>query len=244
MSAYNTLLGVLTPALVMVIGWTLYIYTTYGVFSLTTMSGYHLMQHTGNFFEYVPDQYAALRDTYIKYRDARVAEFGTQGNTIWEAIPEMERVSGLNFFQLSRTLERLSIQLIREHPDLYLRNVASGWWLFWRAPVYWAPQTIAPPLRGILEALVLVERGGLFLANLVFLVTSLLVLFWKKARRSLRVTSLMGLTACLVWAASILQTLLDHGDNPRFLVPLQSWVVLWVLWLAYVWVKNRNTQHG
>jgi len=33
--------------------------------------------------------------------------------------------------------------------------------------------------------------------------------------------------------ASILQTLLDHGDNPRFLVPLQSLVVLWVLWFGW-----------
>ncbi len=31
-----------------------------------------------------------------------------------------------------------------------------------------------------------------------------------------------------IWITSILQTLLDHGDNPRFLVPLQSLVVLWV----------------
>jgi len=42
------------------------------------MTGYHMVQHTGSYFEYVPDQYAALRDTYIKYRDAQVALHGTR----------------------------------------------------------------------------------------------------------------------------------------------------------------------
>jgi hypothetical protein len=36
-----------------------------------------------------------------------------------------------------------------------------------------------------------------------------------------------------IWIASILQTLIDHGDNPRFLVPLQSLVVLWVALIIY-----------
>jgi hypothetical protein len=42
-----------------------------------------------------------------------------------------------------------------------------------------------------------------------------------------------------VWIASILQTLLDHGDNPRFLVPLQSLVVIWVA-LFILQLANRK----
>jgi hypothetical protein len=34
------------------------------------------------------------------------------------------------------------------------------------------------------------------------------------------------------------QTLLDHGDNPRFLVPLQTWVLLWVMLLGYNLIKT------
>jgi len=33
-----------------------------------------------------------------------------------------------------------------------------------------------------------------------------------------------------IWLTSILQTLPDHGDNPRFSVPIQSMVVFIVLW--------------
>jgi hypothetical protein len=40
--------------------------------------------------------------------------------------------------------------------------------------------------------------------------------------------------ASTIWITSIVQSLLDHGDNPRFLLPLQSFVVLWVAWF---WLK-------
>ena len=110
--------------------------------SLTTMTGYHLVQHTGSFFEYVPDEYASLRDTYIKYRDTHIAEFGTQTNAIWDAIPEMSQVSGYSFYALSRVLTRISIQLILKHPLLYIKNALSGWWMFWRVPFYWSADAL------------------------------------------------------------------------------------------------------
>jgi hypothetical protein len=40
-----------------------------------------------------------------------------------------------------------------------------------------------------------------------------------------------------VWVASLLQTLLDHGDNPRFSVPIQTLVVFVVLY----WLVNFST---
>jgi hypothetical protein len=36
--------------------------------------------------------------------------------------------------------------------------------------------------------------------------------------------------AALVMISSIVQTLVDHGDNPRFLVPLQMVVFVIVFW--------------
>jgi hypothetical protein len=43
-----------------------------------------------------------------------------------------------------------------------------------------------------------------------------------------------------IWIASILQTLVDHGDNVRFLVPLQSMVVVWVLWVGVMWFSRTD----
>lgn len=209
------------------------------------MTGYNLIQHSGHFFEFVPDEHAALRDTYLKYRDEHIQQYGTQTNTIWEAIPEMQEASGQSFYKLSRTLTSLSLRLIWEHPDLYLRNVVRGWWLFWRAPVYWSPEAIRiPAFSAGLSGLILLQRGILILANLAFIASSTLALFSQRLRRLWRLPPGLWCLAGTVWIASVLQTLVDHGDNPRFLIPLQSLVVLWVAWILYRTFADWQLQIG
>ena len=236
------IIAVLLPTLLVIGGWMAFIQEHYGDWALTTMTGYHLVQHTGGFFEYVPDQYAALRDTYLKYRAAHIAETGTQANTIWEAIPEMEKASGLGFYDLSRKLTAISIQLIRQHPDLFLRNVIEGWWMFWRAPVYWSVEALRlPGLADLLHSMILLERGVLFACNLLFVVATIGIsaqALFKPAKASLP-DQWNWLLIGSIWICSIAQTLLDHGDNPRFLVPLQSAVVLWAGWWAFKFWQRK-----
>jgi hypothetical protein len=217
-----------------VFGWMYFIHLRFGDWSLSTMTGYHMVQHTGAFFEYVPDEYADLRDTYLRYRAKQVTWRGSQTNTIWEAIPEMQEVSGASFYELSRVLARISTQLIREHPELYLQSVLKGWWYFWRGPVYWSPEIFHfSTIATVLKPLVLAGRLAVFGANMLFLLTSLLALLWKRARRAWQISPALWWLAGTVWATSIVQTLADHGDNPRFLIPVQSFVVLWVLWIIW-----------
>jgi hypothetical protein len=233
----------LLPGVLLIGGWASFIHERFNVWSLSAMTGYHLIQHTGNYFEYLPEEEAALRDTYLKYREAQIASTGSQTNAIWEAIPEMQKASGLSFYALSRHLTDLSIQLILVHPDLYLQRVVRGWWLFWRAPVYW--QETAFKVPGLVPAaglLVLLERGVLFFSNLVFVVTSLAALAWRGLRARWRIGPAIWYLAGTVWFASILQTMLDHGDNPRFLVPLQSVVVFWVLWIGVQTIRPPQAQ--
>jgi hypothetical protein len=243
----------LLPVILVFGMWINFIHSRFQDWALTTMSGYHMVQHTGGYFEYVPDKYAALRDTYIKYRDAQIALHGTQANAIWDAIPEMTEVSGMTFFELNRALERISQQLILEHPDLYLRDCLEGWWMFWRIPFYWSQDSFRwRGMAAVIRPLILIERLILFSGNLLFLFLSLAAVgltVWPKkvtprqgliAHLQSTASSLPSFLWCLagtVWIASILQTLLDHGDNPRFLVPLQSLVVLWVLWFSWRFLR-------
>lgn len=233
----------LLPGILIAGLWIGYIYNTYHMVSVTVMNGYHLVQHTGYFFEYVPDEDAALRDTYLRYRDARVAEYGTQGNTIWGAIPELQQVTGLNFYDLSNKLASVSVNLIRKHPLLYARTVVKGWWLYWRAPVYWNAEAITPTwLRALLSGLVTAQRGVLVLVNGIFVIASLLVLSWKRARGAVRMNAYLWFIGGLIWLSSVAQTLPDHGDNPRFLIPLQSWVVFCVLCLAWNAIQSLKRE--
>ena len=245
----------LVPVVLLLGGWITFIHNQFGDWSLTTMTGYHLVQHTGNFFEYVPDEYAALRDTYIKYRDAQIAQFGTQTNAIWVAIPEMSQVSGYSFYSLSRVLTRISIQLILRHPFLFIKSAISGWWMFWRTSVYWSADALRIPwlASGVTWA-ILLQRVLVFIINLIFILTSFsfaLIELLSAIRRKpsplpIRFTSpalyaFFWILLGNIWITSILQTLLDHGDNPRFLVPLQSLVVLWVAVFIFQLVIQKHT---
>ncbi len=244
---WRPLVGILLPAVLLVGGWMQWIKSQYHVFSLTTMTGYHLIQHTGYYFEDVPDEYAVLRDVYLDFRAERMAERGTQGNTIWDAIPAMQEASGLTFYDLSRTLQKISVQLILTHPWQYLSRVIRGWWLFWRAPVYWDRAAVANPLlASLLSVFVLGIRGLLFASNLVFVLTSLGAMVSKRLRKLWQLEGFHWLMAGAVWATSVVSSMLDHGDNPRFLVPLQSLVVFWVLWLGVTsltaWRNHERTK--
>jgi hypothetical protein len=221
----EAILFVVPPALFLG-GWLGFIQRSYGMLAPDTMGGFHLIQHTGAFFELVPDEHAALRDTYLRYRDARVAERGDQTNTIWDAIPEMSAVSGLGFYDLSRELQRLSFQLILAHPDKYLASAVDGWVSFWKAPVYWdANQIQGDSLRSGVEILAVAGRWVSWIANGLFLAFTGLAAVSSRIRRFLHVDRVALVCGGWVGMVSVLQTLPDHGDNPRFLVPLQMLVI-------------------
>jgi 4-amino-4-deoxy-L-arabinose transferase-like glycosyltransferase len=235
--------AVLLPGLILAGWWVNFIHERFNMWSLSAMTGYHLIQHTGVFFEYVPDKYAALRDTYLKYRDARIAQYGTQTNAIWDAIPEMQQVTGESFYGLSRLVQKISIQLILQHPLLYARNVVEGWYWFWKVPVYWSAEAINNSmLVKLAGGLILLERGLLFAFNMMFIIGSVIVVAVKKVRRQVYIPPFIWFSLGAVWIASVLQSMLDHGDNPRFLIPMQSLVVLIVVWwlVSYLYSRSRH----
>ncbi len=227
--------------LILLGGWLLYIWQTYHFLSPTTMGGYSLVQHTGNWFELLPDEHAAIRDTYLRYRDARIAERGNQTNAIWDAIPELSQVSGLGFYDLSREMQRLSLLLIREHPDLYLRSVVEGWIGFWKAPVYWQPEAMSPAgVRAAFAVWALLGRVVCLAANAVFLVLAAAAVVSGRARQRLGVDGYALMVGGGVLFVSLVQTLVDHGDNPRFLVPMQMAVIYVVIRQLAHWFAGRQ----
>jgi hypothetical protein len=241
---WRPIIYVLLPAVFLVGGWMAWVNARFGVFNLTTMGGYHLVQHTGYYFEDVPEKDAVIRDIYLQYRNERIATTGTQGNTIWDAIPAIQQATGLSFYDLAKELQRISIELIKTHPGLYIKYVIKGWWLFWRAPVYWSIDAMRYiKLISPVMAWIMVTRIFLIGSNMVFILSSSLALFWKKIRDLWQIKPILWIMASTVWITSILQSLLDHGDNPRFLVPIQSICVFWVLWIGYYSLKAIKPEH-
>jgi 4-amino-4-deoxy-L-arabinose transferase-like glycosyltransferase len=219
-------------------GWIFFVYSHYGMISPSTMGGYHLVQHTGSYFERLPGEESLIRDIYLKYRDEQIAEKGNQTNAIWDAIPELSQRTGLSFFALSSKLQELSLDLIRQYPHLYLRSVIEGWVTFWKAPVYWKPDHLRAPIADAINVSNWAGRVLSLLANASFLALSLAVIGWRRLRKKLSPPRFIAMTSGFILAVSVIQTLVDHGDNPRFLVPLQAVVILIVLWAGHALIAE------
>lgn len=218
-------------------GWRAWMHTSQGFLAPTVTGGFHLVQHTGRFFEYLPDDAAPIRGTFLAWREARRLEYGSDANTIWHAIPDLMGASGLTFNDLSRELQRLSLRLIAEHPGLYLQGVAEAWVSFWKVPIPSVLEALRPEwARAPMTALGWTGKILSVASNGAFLILGALAL-----RRSLRLrlgVDRFALAAGgFVLPLSVVQAFLEVGDNARFLVPLQMIVILLVLRAGLFWRK-------
>jgi 4-amino-4-deoxy-L-arabinose transferase-like glycosyltransferase len=223
-----------------------------GSFTFSTLTGYNLAGHSGAFIEYAPDEYATIRDIYLKYREARVAATGTHIWTIWDAQGEMSQATGLDFVGLNNALTRLSVRLIATHPLMYLRNVAVAWAQFWASGISWDLDNLASAdNQTIFNGLWWVVRGVLIFINVTFLFIGLHSLY--ERRRKYRVLNydpeFHWLVLTLVLGTALLQALIIFADNWRLSAPYQPlivYVVIVWLWLFGLrWQRRRaRTRSG
>jgi hypothetical protein len=67
-------------------------------------------------------------------------------------------------------------------------------------------------------------------------------LFSKVLRKRWSLSAFHWLVAGCVWGASAVSSILEQGNNPRYLVPLQTAAAFWALWV--VWTTWRNRRAG
>lgn len=238
---WGLVFAIILPAILLNALWINYIHTQFGVWSMSSDDGYHIIQHTGKFFEYVPDQYAAIRDTFLQYRAIQIANTGSSSNTIWAALPALQKVSGLGFYKLSHKLQEISWQLIRDHPLLYLGSVLEAWAAFWSAPFYWDAQGFRSA-ASFFSALVQVQRILLWGANITFIAGTFALVF-QRIRKALPMPVSIWLMLGVVWVNSILQAVVEASENPRYSVSTQSLVVLVVAWWVWQIMQKRGQRN-
>jgi len=225
-----------------VLGWVIFNQLVIGYFGLSTLLGISLTNHVGAFIERAPEQYAQVRDIYLKHRAEKVAETGSHAMTIFLARDEMMQELDMTFPQLSRTLTKLSTELIVAHPLLYARSVAEAWVSFWAAPLAYQPDSFSSPSAA---PLVLgtwrIEQPLIRVLNLGFVLASTAWLLVALRPRNWRVPIVWNplAPAIVVWSVSVTQALLEFGDNPRYGVPTQSLAILFLL-SASNWGVQRH----
>ena len=232
------------PAAILVIGWASFNKQHIDYFGISSLAGYNLTQHSGAVMEDAPDEFALIRNIYLKYRAPRVERTGSHTMTIWEAYPEMMRETGQSFPELSKTLARLSIGLLIAHPQSYGNTAAQAWLGFWKAPL--SPLFLEAPnaseqLLASLKNIWFVERYLLVAAKAGFLLISLSVA-WKLARSPRQVDSIQLVLVISVLAGSVLQALTEYGENARYSIAFQP-LIFAALFFGLHFSDARSSQH-
>ena len=225
-----------------ILGWALFNKVTLNYLGLSTQLGMSLAQHSGKFMDKAPDDFAILRDIYMRHRRQMPAD--ADHMTVWEAVPDMLEETRMPFIELNRELTKLSVSLIASHPDLYLKSVAGAWYSFWPVSNIWNRDDIrGSGTRRVLERIWSVEHIALRAMNLAFVIIALGVAARALLRRFAdRQANNYLLLAGVVLANSIFQALLEATDNARYSIPTQPLVGLFVVVLGYEFLQSRRAQ--
>lgn len=234
----------LLPWMALVLGWSAVNWYTTKYFGPTTMTGYYLMNHTGNFIEYAPQEYATVRDIYLKHRAEQIAATGNQSMTVWRSFINLQHTTQLSYAGLSELLTRLSLVLIVQHPLLYLQSVFVAWVDFWKVSNYWDLKLLrVPTLIPWLDWIWKIERYLLAALNGLFLLLGAYWLFrWIRKRLTPEEAPQLWIWI-LVLLGSVFQALLERGDNARYAVSFEV-VILWtvLVTLGRVLTSHANQQ--
>lgn len=119
-------------------GFSLYNRQHFHYFGLTPMLGFNLSTRTVRVIERLPDQYADVRELLIKSRDSDLIARNSSHTGvmyIWQTIPDLQRLTGLNKVDLSNYMLRLNLILIEKAPLEYIVEVTKS------IATYWLPSS-------------------------------------------------------------------------------------------------------
>jgi 4-amino-4-deoxy-L-arabinose transferase-like glycosyltransferase len=217
---YRAVLVLAVAGLVPILAWSALNYTRFGYFTPTTMTGVQLTNLTGAYVEDAPDQYADIRAIYL---EARKKQGGDHVDAIFKAYPEMMRVTGMSFPDLSNALQRMSVGLIVSHPAQYLRAVAWNFAEFWKGD-HWATEPPPGTLWRLAHVAGWVVQGALILVSCAALVLAVVA---EVRRRRTGIAAQAGDRVILVVlivsvGSALMASATGFGSMNRYGMPIQS----------------------
>lgn len=232
--------NILIPFLILIVGWSYVNYSRFGYFTLSTLTGYNLTQHSGKFIEKAPDEYKIIADIYIQERDKKIARTGTSAGTIRRARGKMLASSGLSHAELSKKLAKMSIALFIANPVSYGKSVIQSFILFWFPAPYHQGYSIGRFFSGR-------EVWWVYLYSFVYLLliaayfSFMLLLVISHRIRNLLWKPDMAVIFSIIAYTSVVSSMTEFGENARFKVPIESLVMGLVVFFVYLIASYRRS---
>jgi hypothetical protein len=228
------LLYFLAPALAPVLIWSAFNQARFGMFTPSTVLGFNLANHTGAYVEYASDRYSTIKEAYEEALrdhpgDARrinLLHEPVDCSTVEQGQPctvqsKIRALTGQTVPELSRTLTQMFLEVFSAHPTWYVVSVYRAWTQFWIAPTWPEGLVYGDATNWWLRRIAWAEKVVMVGTNVVFLTTSCgLIVHAALRRRSFVAPSVVIMAGCVL-VASILNSMLDPAETPRYGTPLQ-----------------------
>jgi hypothetical protein len=227
------------PALIPIVMWVGYEYAKYDYLGFETVSGFGWTNHAGAFMRDAPVSDEPIKGIYLRSVAARG---GVWTNAIWPAIPAMERATGQSYPELSKTVQRLSLGLLWNHPVGYARQVALGFVDFWKGSIYhpiWSAFGRFRYPAWKLTFLIAVAVSAWFCSAVVWIAVVLL-----RTGRPPRLPWPCVWLAMAVLVAAIVQAVVEYGSATRFGMPTFPYVIVVAACAFDFWVLKRSRGGG
>ena len=235
-------------------GCVLFNYQNFGYLGVTPKFGLTLNTKTWRFLERLPAEDAAIRDVLIKARNAKLLEEGGlhEGSmSIWDAVPELTNMTGLQFSQLSDYMLHKNLFLIKRAPLQYLLDVVWAFGLYWFPSSGELANLNSQPVQ-LLWAVIHFCLIGAFAFNLILLVGAATYIKTCKTFRTLTnsvpisafglmqlQTFMYGLAGLIVIYTAAISCLIEVGV-PRYRVPTDGLIVFMLFLGMHLWRRLVN----
>ena len=235
----SNLLYFLIPVLIILFSYSYFNKVQVGYFSITTLTGFNLSNHSGAFVENCQDpEYQQIKEILIDYR----YKMGTHRWGAMEAQNELMQRTGLSYSELSQKLTMMSLKLFIQNPVLYLKSVGNSFINYWGAGNVWDVKKISPGyIQSIFEYLWLPQKIILITINLMFIISLALLIVIKRKLYVVRDPIMLVIFLVIVFS-SILQALVESGENTRYKLPFQPLILIFVIKIIYevIHIKISN----
>jgi hypothetical protein len=204
--------------------------------------GANLSQTATPFFEKAPEEDKLIRDILVKHRELNPMYKSDKKNpmSIWFAWNELSEKTKLSPPDLSNELGRISINLFKNYPDLYLKQVFSSWKGFWGSSLFfWRTEKIKNEVvqKWTYRIWYSCQQYILILINILFILFAFKKLF-SFIKSKLKIFDIDLLIVMIIISGSLAQALVTYGSNSRFCVPFFPLIIYFVCTNIYSLKKH------
>lgn len=200
-----------------------------------------LTNHVGLYFEKLPDDFAPVRDPYVKMRNERFTTIGGYYRVSDKMFAGARELGIKTEKEFEKFVTKLCIWLIRKYPGLYIETFWYAWDLMWadRPLLYFQPPESKDSKENFsklgkkifwgfwiknIEMRILQKNWFKNMQFKIFLVCMILcfIFLWRERSRLLASFFIFAIVLTL----SITTNALELSENARYRAPFQSLVII------------------